>query len=57
MVPTFPIEPNQLRALLILRMTADPFPEGFDPNVIDPLLNEISQSYGHEDWIAAYHAL
>lgn len=57
MEPLYTITRHEFMAILILRMTADPFPHGFDAEALDPKLNEIAANFGFDDWIAAYHAL
>ena len=54
MVP-LPIE--QFRALLILTMCSDPFPEGVDRAAVESFLNTSAQAMGCDDWITAYHQI
>lgn len=51
------IELTELRELCIWRMVSDPFPLGPNDNIIDDFLNKVSQSFGFQDWIDAYHNL
>lgn len=38
-------------------MCSDPFPQGPNENIIEDYLDKMSQAYGFENWIDAYHNL
>ena len=51
------LEIPELKELLSWRMCSDPFPYGVNQYIIDDFLDKISQQFGFENWIDAYHNL